>query len=53
MVGAWKRLIESVKRATRHILWEDKPAEEVLHTVLTKIEHIINVRPLTYVSIDL
>ena len=52
MGGAWERLIRSVKIALRAILNEQAPSEEVLHTLLVEVEHSLNSRPLTYVSVD-
>ncbi|XP_058789847.1 uncharacterized protein LOC131663444 [Phymastichus coffea] len=61
MGGAWERLIRSVKNALHHALdysvndpQEIKPAPtgEVLHTLLIEIEHMVNSRPLTLVSVD-
>lgn len=52
MGGAWERLIRSVKTALYTILKEQAPSPEVLYTLLTEIEHSVNSRPLTHVSID-
>lgn len=52
MGGAWERLIRSVRVALRVSLKERAPKEEVLHTLLTEAEHLINSRPLTIVSED-
>lgn len=52
MGGAWERLIRSVKAALNTVLKDQAPKEEVLLTTLTEIEHSINSRPLTHVSID-
>lgn len=45
--GAWKRLIRSVKVLLKVILEEECPNKD---TLLTKIEHTDNSRPLTLVS---
>lgn len=50
--GAWERLIRSVKTALKITLKERAPREEVLTTLLTEIEHTVNSRPLTHVSVD-
>ena len=50
--GCWERLIRSVKTALYTILREQAPREEVLHTLLLEIEHSVNSRPLTHVSLD-
>ena len=52
MGGAWERLIRSVKSALSVVLKEQAPEEEVLLTVLCEIEHSVNSRPLTHVSVD-
>ena len=50
--GAWERLIRSVKTALKQTLKERTPTEEVLWTLLREIEHMVNSRPLTHVSVD-
>ncbi|XP_076660155.1 uncharacterized protein LOC143363463 [Halictus rubicundus] len=52
MGGAWERLIKSVKIALNAILRDQAPSEEVLNTLMLEIEHSINSRPLTHVSVD-
>ena len=52
MGGAWEHLVRSVKNALKVIFKDQTPPEEVLSTALTEIEHTINSRPLTHVSID-
>lgn len=52
MGGAWERLIGSIKSTLKVILNEQAPREETLLTVLAEIEHIVNSRPLTHVSVD-
>ncbi|XP_076285569.1 uncharacterized protein LOC143218324 [Lasioglossum baleicum] len=52
MGGAWERLIKSVKIALNAILRDQAPSEEVLKTLMVEIEHSINSRPLTHVSLD-
>ncbi|KAJ0174930.1 hypothetical protein K1T71_009071 [Dendrolimus kikuchii] len=50
--GAWERLIRSVKTALHATLAEQAPREETLTTVITEIEHTVNSRPLTHVSVS-
>ncbi|XP_026666969.1 uncharacterized protein LOC113463933 [Ceratina calcarata] len=52
MGGAWERLIRSVKIALAIVLKEQAPKEEVMLTLLAEIEHSVNSRPLTHVSVD-
>ncbi|XP_026747153.1 uncharacterized protein LOC113508367 [Trichoplusia ni] len=52
MGGAWERLVRTVKTALAVVLNERSPPEEVLHTLMTEVEHIVNSRPLTPVSMD-
>ena len=50
MGGAWESLIKSVKRALCDILKTQTPREEILRTAFAEAEHIVNSRPLTFVS---
>ncbi|XP_046745661.1 uncharacterized protein LOC124410954 [Diprion similis] len=52
MGGAWERLVRSIKIGLRHALEGQVATEEVLHTILIEVEHMINSRPLTHVSVD-
>ncbi|XP_076660139.1 uncharacterized protein LOC143363448 [Halictus rubicundus] len=52
MGGVWERLIRSVKSALQAILRDQIPSSEVLHTLLVEIEHSVNSRPLTHISVD-
>lgn len=52
MGGIWERLVRSVKVALAVTLKTKTPTDEVLLTLLTEIEHIINSRPLFESSID-
>lgn len=52
MGGAWERMVRSVKVALSAVLNERQPPEEVLHTLLTEVEHIVNSRPLTHLESD-
>ncbi|XP_074029231.1 uncharacterized protein [Leptinotarsa decemlineata] len=52
MGGIWERMVRSVKDGLKKILNEKAPKQEVLLTLLAEVEHIVNSRPLTYVSSD-
>ena len=52
MGGAWERLVSSVKRALKVVLGTQVVSDEMLSSALCEVEHIINSRPLTYVSSD-
>lgn len=52
MGGAWERLVGSVKKVLKGLFWETSTKEEVIHTLFTEAEWIVNCRPLTHVSID-
>lgn len=50
--GAWEREIRSVKYALYATVGAQSVPEEVLRTVLTEVEGILNSKPLGYVSSD-
>ncbi|XP_044760878.1 uncharacterized protein LOC123318333 [Coccinella septempunctata] len=50
MGGAWERMVRSVKTTLSIILKDRSPRQEVFHTVMIEAEHIVNSRPLTYIS---
>lgn len=52
MGGAWERMVGSVKRAFRVISSGQVLTDEVLLTLFTEVESMLNGRPLTYVSTD-
>lgn len=52
MGGSWERLIRSIRTAIRETLKQRAPRQDVLETVLIEAEHLVNSRPLTYVSTD-
>ncbi len=51
--GAWEREIRSVKSALYVSVGAQSVTEEVLRTVLTEIEGILNSKPLGYISSDI
>ncbi|XP_073960633.1 uncharacterized protein [Choristoneura fumiferana] len=51
MGGAWERMVSTVKTALAATLHERHPYEDVLHTLLTEVEHTVNSRPLSHVSV--
>lgn len=50
--GTWEREIRSIKNALYTSVGSQTVSEEVLRTVLTEIEGILNAKPLGYVSAD-
>ncbi|XP_058826819.1 uncharacterized protein LOC131686843 [Topomyia yanbarensis] len=52
MGGSWERLIRTVKKNLAAISLTKKPTDEVLRSLLTEIENVVNSRPLTHVPID-
>ena len=52
MGGAWERMIRIVKETLVVILKEQAPSDETLLTLLAEVEHSVNSRPLTHVSVD-
>lgn len=46
MGGAWERLVGSIKKALYATLKTVHPTEEMLSTLLTEAEHVVNSRPL-------
>ena len=50
--GVWESLIKTAKRSLYAILKEHAPTEETLRTLLAEVEHILNLRPLTHISVD-
>jgi len=52
MGGVWERLIRSVKTSLKVVLGNNTPTDEMLSTVLTEAEALVNSRPLTFVSLD-
>ena len=47
MSGVWERLVRTVKRSLKAILGKEPMNEEVLSTVFTEAERIVNTKPLT------
>ncbi|XP_043245749.1 uncharacterized protein LOC122393608 [Amphibalanus amphitrite] len=50
MGGVWERMVRSVKNSLRIVVGRQTLTDEVLMTVLAEVEHMVNSRPLTYVS---
>lgn len=50
--GCWERMVRSVKSSLAVTLTMKKPTDEMLHTLLVEIEHVINSRPLTDVPLN-
>ena len=50
--GFWERLVQTVKRSLRKILFRASVTYEELETVLVNVEGIVNSRPLTYIYDD-
>ena len=50
--GFWERLVQTVKRSLRKVLFRSSVNYEELQTVIIDIEATINSRPLTYVNDD-
>ncbi|XP_062715770.1 uncharacterized protein LOC115255659 [Aedes albopictus] len=50
--GAWERLVQSVKKALKHIQPTRTPTDELLKNMLSEIELIVNSRPLTELPLD-
>ncbi|GFV13189.1 integrase catalytic domain-containing protein [Trichonephila clavipes] len=50
--GFWKRMIQTLKQILRKMLGRASLYYEELNTVLCECEHVINSRPLTYISED-
>ena len=52
MGGVWERMVRSVKTSLQAVVGSQLLTDEVLLTVLAEVEHMVNSRPLTYVSSD-
>ncbi|XP_065095601.1 uncharacterized protein LOC135717439 [Ochlerotatus camptorhynchus] len=50
--GAWERLVQSVKKALKHLQLTRTPTDELLKNMLAEIELIVNSRPLTELPLD-
>ena len=52
MGGAWERTIRSVRKILRALLGQQFVSDEILRTLMSEVEGILNSRPLTPVSSD-
>ena len=52
MGGAWERMIRSMRKILRCLLKEQVVSDEVLLTLMSEVEAILNARPLTQLSLD-
>ena len=52
MGGVWERMVRSVKTCLQAVVGSQLLTDEVLLTVFAEVEHMVNSRPLTYVSSD-
>ena len=52
MGESWERMIRSVRRILSSLLTSQSISEEVLQTAMTKVEWIINSRPLVPITLD-
>ena len=52
MGGAWERTIRSVRKILRALLGQQLVSDEILRTLMSEVEGILNSRPLTPVSSD-
>ncbi|XP_062710230.1 uncharacterized protein LOC109425711 [Aedes albopictus] len=53
MGGSWERMVRSVKTAMTAIAdHPHSPSDEVLQTVITEAESVVNSRPLTYIPLE-
>ena len=52
MGGIWERMVRSVKKILKVLLKNQVVTDEVLQTLLTEVEGILNSRPITQVSQD-
>ena len=49
--GFWERLVRSVKRPLKKIIGRSNLTYDELNTILTEVEALINLRPITYIHI--
>ena len=50
--GSWERLVRSTKRALHAVIGDRAVTDEMLLTVMTEVEGLLNSRPLTHISTD-
>ena len=53
MGGVWESVIRSARKVLRSLLRDQLVSEEVLRTVMTEVESVLNSRPLTLNSDNL
>lgn len=51
--GSWESLVKSAKRALMFVFHGQTLTDEILVSALTKVENLLNGRPLTHISFDL
>lgn len=52
MGGIWERMIQTVKNCLDAAMTSRYPTDEILKNLFAEVMHIVNSRPLTYVSLD-
>ncbi|XP_071483331.1 uncharacterized protein [Diadema antillarum] len=52
MGGAWERMVRSVRKILTCLLGQQIVNDEVLSTLMTEVESILNARPLTQLNLD-
>ena len=50
--GSWERLVRSIKKTLYAIMPTRNPSDELLLSILTEVENIVNTRPLTHIPIE-
>lgn len=52
MGGSWERMVQSIKTVLKRILPTRNPTDAMLRSMLIEAESIVNMRPITHVSVD-